>query len=197
MCAVGGTRENMGRQPALKLLSKSSSGRWATAWLPWLLWSGRGNRNLASLDWGSECFFGQVGHGHIPYATRGLGIRNVNQGILKIELRFLHREKLLIGAQAHFRHDDNNVLQVIGCAEFDSLLLSGGHVARIIHVVKGTKSLLWYKHVVETQFEATKEAFAWPSIPRHRVCCSRIFLRGRWWCSSISGRGVPTREPFC
>jgi len=52
-------------------------------------------------------------------------------------------------------------------------------LARIIHVLEDTKSLLWYKHVVETMFEATKEAFAWPSIPRHSVCCSPIFSPSR------------------
>jgi len=36
-------------------------------------------------------------------------------------------------------------------------------------VLRDTKSLLWYKHVVETLFGATKEALAWPSIAPHRV----------------------------
>ena len=36
----------------------------------------------------------------------------------------------------------------------------GGDLARIIHDFEDTKSLLWYKHVSKTMFEATKEAFA-------------------------------------
>ena len=35
------------------------------------------------------------------------------------------------------------------------------------------------KHVVETMFEGTNEAFAWPSIPPHSVCCFPILPTGR------------------
>jgi hypothetical protein len=35
--------------------------------------------------------------------------------------------------------------------------------------LRDTKSLLWYKHVVETMFEWPKEAFAWLTIPQHSV----------------------------
>ena len=38
--------------------------------------------------------------------------------------------------------------------------LSACNLACIIHVVEGAKSLLCYKHVVKTVFEATKEASA-------------------------------------
>jgi len=39
-------------------------------------------------------------------------------------------------------------------------LVEDPHLACIIHVVEGAKSLLCYKHVVKTVFEATKEASA-------------------------------------
>jgi hypothetical protein len=51
--------------------------------------------------------------------------------------------------------------QQFGFNPFLGLLrLVDGFLARIIREVKGAKSLLCYKHVVETMFEATKEAFA-------------------------------------
>src|ERR1035441_4822840 len=42
------------------------------------------------------------------------------------------------------------------------------HLTRIIHDCEDTKSLFCYKHVVETVFVVAREAFACPTIARHR-----------------------------
>src|ERR1035438_7841920 len=49
-------------------------------------------------------------------------------------------------------------------------------LARIIHVSEDKRSLLCYKHVVETMFAVTKEASECLTIAQHSVCCSRECL---------------------
>jgi hypothetical protein len=49
-------------------------------------------------------------------------------------------------------------------------------LARIIHVSEDKRSLLCYKHVVETMFAVTKEASECLTIAQHSVCCSREFF---------------------
>jgi hypothetical protein len=67
--------------------------------------------------------------------------------------------------------------------------------ARIIHIFEDNKSLLCYKHVVETLFAVTKEASECLTIAQHSVCCSQEFFASLSLPSSISERGVPTAEP--
>src|SRR6266852_2743662 len=45
-------------------------------------------------------------------------------------------------------------------------------LARIIHIFEDNKSLICYKHVVETVFEAANEASECLTIAQHSVCCS-------------------------
>jgi len=49
-------------------------------------------------------------------------------------------------------------------------------LARIIHIFEDNKSLLCYKHVVETMFAVTKEASECLTIAQHSVCCSQEFF---------------------
>jgi type I site-specific restriction endonuclease len=49
-------------------------------------------------------------------------------------------------------------------------------LTRIIHVSEDKRSLLCYKHVVETMFAVTKEASECLTIAQHSVCCSREFF---------------------
>jgi hypothetical protein len=49
-------------------------------------------------------------------------------------------------------------------------------LTRIIHIFEDNKSLLCYKHVVETMFAVTKEASECLTIAQHSVCCSREFF---------------------
>jgi len=49
-------------------------------------------------------------------------------------------------------------------------------LARIIHIFEDNKSLLCYKHVVETMFAATKEASECLTIAQQSVCCSQEFF---------------------
>src|SRR5205809_502788 len=70
-------------------------------------------------------------------------------------------------------------------------------LARIIHIFKDNKSLLCYKHVVETMFAATKEASECLTIAQRSVCCFQEFFASLSWPSSISARGVRTAEPCC
>jgi len=70
-------------------------------------------------------------------------------------------------------------------------------LARIIHIFEDNKSLICYKHVVETVFEAANEASECLTIAQHSVCCSQEFFASPWWPSSTSERGVPTVEPCC
>src|SRR5437667_5899982 len=72
-----------------------------------------------------------------------------------------------------------------------------GPLARIIHIFKDNKSLLCYKHVVETMFAATKEASECLTIAQRSVCCFQEFFASLSWPSSISARGVRTAEPCC
>ncbi len=55
-------------------------------------------------------------------------------------------------------------------------LLEEHHLARIIHIFEDNKSLLCYKHVVETMFAVTKEASECLTIAQHSVCCSQEFF---------------------
>jgi hypothetical protein len=49
-------------------------------------------------------------------------------------------------------------------------------LARIIHIFEDNKSLLCYKHVVQTMFAATKEASECLTIAQHSVCCFQDFF---------------------
>src|SRR5207302_10655482 len=49
-------------------------------------------------------------------------------------------------------------------------------LARIIHIFEDNKSLICYKHVVETVFEAANEASECLTIAQHSVCCSQEFF---------------------
>ena len=49
-------------------------------------------------------------------------------------------------------------------------------LARIIHVSEDKESLICYKHVVETVFEAANEASECLTIAQHSVCCSPVFF---------------------
>src|ERR1019366_806105 len=50
------------------------------------------------------------------------------------------------------------------------------YLARIIHVSEDKESLICYKHVVETVFEAANEASECLTIAQHSVCCSPVFF---------------------
>jgi len=70
-------------------------------------------------------------------------------------------------------------------------------LARIIHDFGDKKSLLWYKHVQMTMFEAPKEAFTWVTISQQSVFCSPIFFRSPSSRNLTSGRAVPMAAPSC
>src|SRR6266850_1041701 len=55
-------------------------------------------------------------------------------------------------------------------------LATACHLTRIIHIFEDNKSLLCYKHVVETMFAVTKEASECLTIAQHSVCCSQEFF---------------------
>jgi hypothetical protein len=57
-----------------------------------------------------------------------------------------------------------------------ALPASSRTLARIIHVSEDKRSLLCYKHAVETMFAVTKEASECLTIAQHSVCCSREFF---------------------
>ena len=73
----------------------------------------------------------------------------------------------------------------------------GRSLARIIHVTEDKRSLLWYKHVVETMFGAPKEGFSWLTIPQQSVCCFRNFSPSPWWRSLTSAMEAPMAERSC
>jgi hypothetical protein len=58
---------------------------------------------------------------------------------------------------------------------FKSETLPAG-LTRIIHIFEDNKSLICYKHVVETVFEAANEASECLTIAQHSVCCSQEFF---------------------
>ena len=49
-------------------------------------------------------------------------------------------------------------------------------LARIIRESEDKRSLICYKHVVETVFEAANEASECLTIAQHSVCCSPVFF---------------------
>ena len=68
--------------------------------------------------------------------------------------RIFERDGIAYGAEI------KNTLSYIDVREYRAKLDMCRVLACIIHVVEGAKSLLCYKHVVKTVFEATKEASA-------------------------------------
>src|SRR6516225_3825270 len=76
----------------------------------------------------------------------------------------------------------------------DSVSYSGSAaLTRIIRDFADKRSLLCYKHVDETMFEAHSEASSCLTIAQHSVGCSQEFFASRWLLNVISGRVVPER----
>src|SRR5208337_823531 len=62
------------------------------------------------------------------------------------------------------------------CPPFGRSKRLPGTLTRIMHVSEDKGSLICYKHVVETVFEAANEASKCLTIAQHSVCCSQEFV---------------------
>src|ERR1019366_8495018 len=71
------------------------------------------------------------GHRHISDSVHCLGIRDMDDPILQIDLLFLHRKELLFVTKPRLRNDHHDIAKIIWSREFDFRLLARRHVVRL------------------------------------------------------------------
>ncbi len=112
--------------------------------------------------------------------------------------RLIRSQQASVWQQFEMEEVHGKVMGIVGYGETGRACAERARpLARIIHDFGDKKSLLWYKHVEMTMFEAPKEAFAWVTTPQQSVFCFPISFRSPSSRNLTSGKAVPMAAPSC